>query len=77
MDTFGLNLHRIEKDVHRCDRNHEYFTTAENLEKLQNIMCSYVWRHLEPGYMQVAFSIKHCFYINQTLALYNFAYDIM
>lgn len=34
----ALNLHRIDKDVQRCDRNYCYFTTA-NLEKLRNIMC--------------------------------------
>lgn len=51
MDTFGLNLHRIEKDVHRCDRNYAYFTT-ENLEKLKNVMCTYVWAHLDSGYVQ-------------------------
>ncbi|KAL0961654.1 hypothetical protein UPYG_G00353350 [Umbra pygmaea] len=47
----ALNLHRIDKDVQRCDRNYYYFTTA-NLEKLRNIMCSYVWDHLEIGYVQ-------------------------
>uniref|UniRef100_A0A6Q2XDS0 Small G protein signaling modulator 2 n=1 Tax=Esox lucius TaxID=8010 RepID=A0A6Q2XDS0_ESOLU len=47
----ALNLHRIDKDVQRCDRNYYYFTT-ENLEKLRNIMCSYVWEHLEVGYVQ-------------------------
>lgn len=36
----ALNLHRIDKDVQRCDRNYYYFTTA-NLEKLRNIMCRY------------------------------------
>ncbi|KAM4627962.1 small G protein signaling modulator 2 [Polymixia lowei] len=51
LDTVALNLHRIDKDVQRCDRNYDYFTTA-NLEKLRNIMCSYVWEHLEMGYVQ-------------------------
>ncbi|XP_063219089.1 small G protein signaling modulator 2-like [Bacillus rossius redtenbacheri] len=51
LDTFGLNLHRIDKDVQRCDRNYWYFTN-ENLEKLRNIMCTYVWEHLDNGYMQ-------------------------
>uniref|UniRef100_A0A3Q3X277 Uncharacterized protein n=1 Tax=Mola mola TaxID=94237 RepID=A0A3Q3X277_MOLML len=51
LDTVALNLHRIDKDVQRCDRNYSYFTTA-NLEKLRNIMCSYVWDHLEMGYVQ-------------------------
>ncbi|KAG7263769.1 hypothetical protein CRUP_008707 [Coryphaenoides rupestris] len=40
-----------QEDVQRCDRNYYYFTTA-NLEKLRNIMCSYVWEHLEMGYVQ-------------------------
>ncbi|XP_026082061.1 small G protein signaling modulator 2-like isoform X2 [Carassius auratus] len=51
LDTVALNLHRIDKDVQRCDRNYYYFTTS-NLEKLRNIMCSYVWEHLETGYVQ-------------------------
>ncbi|XP_069998043.1 small G protein signaling modulator 2-like isoform X2 [Penaeus vannamei] len=51
LETFGLNLHRIDKDVQRCDRNYWYFTT-DNLEKLRNVMCTYVWEHLETGYMQ-------------------------
>ncbi|TWW77809.1 Small G protein signaling modulator 2 RUN and TBC1 domain-containing protein 1 [Takifugu flavidus] len=51
LDTVALNLHRIDKDVQRCDRNYYYFTAA-NLEKLRNIMCSYVWEHLEMGYVQ-------------------------
>ncbi|EMP37684.1 Small G protein signaling modulator 2 [Chelonia mydas] len=42
---------RIDKDVQRCDRNYWYFTAA-NLEKLRNIMCSYVWEHLDVGYVQ-------------------------
>ncbi|KAM9468853.1 small G protein signaling modulator 2 isoform 3-T3 [Clarias gariepinus] len=51
LDSVALNLHRIDKDVARCDRNYYYFTTS-NLEKLRNIMCSYVWEHLEVGYVQ-------------------------
>ncbi|XP_077868297.1 small G protein signaling modulator 1 [Saccoglossus kowalevskii] len=51
LDSFGLNLHRIEKDVQRCDRNYFYFTPT-NLDKLRNVMCTYVWEHLEVGYVQ-------------------------
>ncbi|XP_053332250.1 small G protein signaling modulator 1 [Clarias gariepinus] len=51
LDLYTLNLHRIDKDVQRCDRNYWYFT-AVNLEKLRNIMCSYVWQHLDIGYVQ-------------------------
>ncbi|KAA0704311.1 Small G protein signaling modulator 1 RUN and TBC1 domain-containing protein 2 [Triplophysa tibetana] len=51
VDLYTLNLHRIDKDVQRCDRNYWYFTPA-NLEKLRNIMCSYVWQHLDIGYVQ-------------------------
>ncbi|XP_064460761.1 small G protein signaling modulator 2-like isoform X3 [Ornithodoros turicata] len=51
LDLFSLNLHRIDKDVQRCDRNYWYFT-SENLEKLRNVMCTYVWEHLDVGYVQ-------------------------
>ncbi|XP_071945784.1 small G protein signaling modulator 1-like isoform X2 [Antedon mediterranea] len=51
LDTFSLNLHRIDKDVQRCDRNYYYFNDG-NLEKLRNIMCTYVWEHLDVGYVQ-------------------------
>ncbi|XP_075324119.1 small G protein signaling modulator 1 isoform X1 [Odontesthes bonariensis] len=51
LDLYTLNLHRIDKDVQRCDRNYWYFTPA-NLEKLRNIMCSYIWKHLDIGYVQ-------------------------
>ena len=33
LDLFTLNMHRIDKDVARCDRNHWYFTN-NNLKKL-------------------------------------------
>lgn len=54
LELFGLNLHRIEKDVNRCDRNYYYFSNENvaNLDKLRNIICTYVWEHLEVGYMQ-------------------------
>ncbi|XP_044738125.1 small G protein signaling modulator 2-like isoform X2 [Chrysoperla carnea] len=51
LETFGLNLHRIDKDVQRCDRNYWYFS-GDNLEKLRNVMCTFVWEHLDVGYMQ-------------------------
>ncbi|XP_058286998.1 small G protein signaling modulator 2 isoform X4 [Hylobates moloch] len=51
LDTVALNLHRIDKDVQRCDRNYWYFTPP-NLERLRDVMCSYVWEHLEVGYVQ-------------------------
>lgn len=43
LDLYTVNLHRIEKDVQRCDRNYWYFTPA-NLEKLRNIMCRWLGR---------------------------------
>lgn len=51
-DQFGNNIHRIDKDVQRCDRNLWYFKERNNLDKLRNIMCSYVWQHLDVGYVQ-------------------------
>ena len=53
LESFSLNLHRIEKDVARCDRTLEYFSRQENLERLRNIVTTYVWEHLDIGYMQV------------------------
>jgi len=51
-DKFGNNIHRIDKDVQRCDRNFWYFKETRNLTKLRKIMCSYVWQNLDIGYVQ-------------------------
>lgn len=52
LDAFSLNIHRIDKDVQRCDRHHQFFSGSENLITLRNILCSYVWERLDIGYMQ-------------------------
>lgn len=52
MDNVALNLHRIDKDVARCDRNYVYFLVPGNLDKLRNVVSTYVWQHLDVGYMQ-------------------------
>lgn len=52
LENFALNIHRIDKDVHRCDRNHSYFAQQCNLVKLRNIMCTYVWNNMDMGYVQ-------------------------
>ncbi|XP_012515840.1 PREDICTED: small G protein signaling modulator 1-like [Propithecus coquereli] len=41
LDLKTVNLHRIEKNMQRCDCNCWYFTCA-NLEKLRNIMCRWL-----------------------------------
>jgi len=40
IDAFAANLHRIDKDVARCDRHYSYFINLNNLKKLRNIMCT-------------------------------------
>ncbi|CAF0973038.1 unnamed protein product [Didymodactylos carnosus] len=52
IDLFSSNLHRIDKDVARCDRNYIYYSNLNNLKKLRNIMCTYVWDNLSIGYIQ-------------------------
>jgi hypothetical protein len=43
VDSFALNMHRIDKDVTRCDRNYWYFVSNDNLTKLKNIVYTYVY----------------------------------
>lgn len=38
VESFSLQMHRIDKDVARCDRNYYYFVSNDNLKKLRNIM---------------------------------------
>uniref|UniRef100_A0A183SHP6 Rab-GAP TBC domain-containing protein n=1 Tax=Schistocephalus solidus TaxID=70667 RepID=A0A183SHP6_SCHSO len=57
LEALAINIHRIDKDVARCDRNHPYFTQASldasaNLYRLRTIMCTWTWQHLETGYVQ-------------------------
>ena len=52
IEAFALNMHRIDKDVTRCDRNYWYFTSNDNLQKLKNIMYTYIWENLSIGYIQ-------------------------
>ncbi|RCN33028.1 hypothetical protein ANCCAN_21147 [Ancylostoma caninum] len=49
---FATNLHRIDKDVERCDRNLIFFSNKENLESLRRVMVTYVRRNLDDGYIQ-------------------------
>ncbi|KAK6742526.1 hypothetical protein RB195_010036 [Necator americanus] len=49
---FSNNLHRIDKDVERCDRNLIFFSNKENLESLRRVMITYVSRNLDDGYIQ-------------------------
>ncbi|VDO92333.1 unnamed protein product [Heligmosomoides polygyrus] len=51
-ETFTTNLHRIDKDVERCDRNLIFFSNKENLESLRRVMVTYVRRNLDDGYIQ-------------------------
>ncbi|GMR42503.1 hypothetical protein PMAYCL1PPCAC_12698 [Pristionchus mayeri] len=53
VEKFGANLHRIEKDVERCDRALRFFSNAENLESLRRVVCTYVRRNVHgDGYVQ-------------------------
>ena len=69
LESFSLNLHRIEKDVARCDRTLDYFSRQENLERLRNIVTTYVWDHLDIGYMQVLFTTKYM--VSRLMMLFN------
>lgn len=52
LKDFALNIHRIDKDVLRCDRTNPFFSSEANLEKLRNIIMCYVWERLNIGYIQ-------------------------
>ncbi|ULT99868.1 hypothetical protein L3Y34_000855 [Caenorhabditis briggsae] len=52
ISLFRANLHRIDKDVERCDRNLMFFSNKDNLESLRRVMYTYVRRNLEEGYTQ-------------------------
>ena len=41
------------QDVSRCDRGLHYFSDPGHLDTLRNIVTTYVWDHLDTGYMQV------------------------
>ena len=69
LESFSLNLHRIEKDVARCDRTLDYFSRQENLERLRNIVTTYVWDHLDIGYMQVLLTTKYM--VSRLMMLFN------
>lgn len=47
---------RTERDVIRCDRNHPFYKEQENLEKLQNLLLTYVMYDFDTGYVQGIFS---------------------
>uniref|UniRef100_A0A0N5AVY8 Rab-GAP TBC domain-containing protein n=1 Tax=Syphacia muris TaxID=451379 RepID=A0A0N5AVY8_9BILA len=75
LDSFGTNLHRIQKDVDRCDRHYPFYSKTENREKLKNVLCTYVWRNMEIGYMQGMCDLAAPFlvlYDNEALALVMF-----
>lgn len=46
VNSFALNIHRIDKDVTRCDRNYWYFMNTDNLQKLKNIVYTFVYLFL-------------------------------
>lgn len=50
--VFLDQLLKIDKDIPRCDRDYWYFKEPANLEKLRNIVSSYVWTQLDDGYSQ-------------------------
>ena len=58
IENFAINLHRIDKDVQRCDRNLAFFSQPSNLEKLRNVITTYVWDNLDVGYMQVIHKLE-------------------
>ena len=71
----GNSFHfRIDKDVQRCDRNLSYFTD-KNLEKLRNVITTYVWENLDIGYMQVYWIDISCYNTLKIISIME--YNIM
>ncbi|VDO05050.1 unnamed protein product [Rodentolepis nana] len=57
LDALSVNIQRIDKDVARCDRNYYYFSKgildiSANLYRLRTIMCTWIWQHMNIGYVQ-------------------------
>ncbi|KAL7672813.1 hypothetical protein ACOME3_007693 [Neoechinorhynchus agilis] len=50
--SFYCDASLIDKDVKRCDRTIEFFKDSQNVDKLRNILCTYVWKHRVLGYIQ-------------------------
>ena len=45
----------------RCDRGLHYFSDPGHLDTLRNIVTTYVWEHLDTGYMQVLYcTVLYC-----------------
>lgn len=71
LDLYTLNLHRIDKDVQRCDRNYWYFTPA-NLEKLRNIMCRYTTDLVFYKVIYDYLTYSELFFLSMCLSLFPF-----
>lgn len=58
-----------ERDVIRCDRSHSFFSdNQENLDKLKEVLMSYVMHDFDTGYVQGRLSLQ-CIFIAMTIYL--------